>query len=225
MTGSDLPPAPVAEYARGRRLRPGRHGLSPQQVAAAQRERLIVAALYAIAERGYAQTTVADIVARAAVSRTTFYQQFSDREHCFLASYDYALAHVEAELADAAASLADDAPWQARLEVDIDTYLDVLASEPALALILHQEVMGVGPAAMDRRAQLLALLAGRVVALGELARRQNPALPETPPELFALYTGGLDELIRDRLRIGGPPALRELSAPLRRATTALLGAR
>lgn len=207
-----------------RRLRRGRHGLSREQVLQSQRQRLLIGMLYAVAERGYAATTVTQVVARAAVSRSAFYAQFADREACFLAAYDYALKHVESELVDADTSMPPETPWRLRLEADIGTYLDVLASEPALALTLHQEVLAVGPAALDRRAQLLAMLAGRIVTMNQIARQQDTALPEVGGEMFALYTGGLDELIRDRLRTTGAEGLRGLINPLVRTSFALFGA-
>lgn len=184
---------------------------------------MLVAMLYAVAERSYPATTVADVVARAAVSRTTFYAQFRDKEACFLAAYGYARRHIEAELEDATAGLSDQMPWRVRLAGEVAAYLEALASEPALALALHQEVLTVGGAALDERAQLLALLAGRVLHVNAIARAQEPDLPELPPEIFALYTGGLDELIRDRLRTAGPDGLRGLAEPLLRATIALFG--
>ncbi|MGB7587257.1 MAG: TetR/AcrR family transcriptional regulator [Solirubrobacterales bacterium] len=67
------------------RLPPGRHGLPPEFVARNQRERLIAAAAEAVAEHGYAGTTVAHITRLAAVSRRTFYEHFSDKKECFRA--------------------------------------------------------------------------------------------------------------------------------------------
>jgi hypothetical protein len=103
-------------------------------------------------------------------------------------------------------------------------YLDVLASEPALAITLHVEVLAAGPVALEHRAQMLGLLATRFARLNDLAHAAQPELPEIPPAAYALYTGGLDELIRDRLRTGKPEGLRELAGPVLDATFALFGA-
>src|SRR5204862_880215 len=65
----------------------GPHSLSREEVELSQRARLLQAATEAVAELGYVKTTVADILARAGVSRATFYQLFSDKEHCFNAAY------------------------------------------------------------------------------------------------------------------------------------------
>ena len=53
-----------------------------------------------IAEKGYEQTTVADLVNLSGVSRSAFYRQFDDKQACFLAAIETiiepALATLEA---------------------------------------------------------------------------------------------------------------------------------
>src|SRR6266498_996015 len=58
------------------RLPSGRHGLTRETIVASQRGRLLDAMAAAVAEKGYAETTVSDVVDRAGVSRRTFYEQF-----------------------------------------------------------------------------------------------------------------------------------------------------
>jgi AcrR family transcriptional regulator len=41
-----------------------------------------------VGERGYAEASVQDVVERAGVSSTTFYEHFSDKLDCFLQAYD-----------------------------------------------------------------------------------------------------------------------------------------
>ena len=67
------------------------------------RDRLIAAMGELLAEQGYASVTVTGIVSRARVSKRTFYQHFSDREECLLATYRVvaeAPLHRIAEAAD-----------------------------------------------------------------------------------------------------------------------------
>ena len=40
----------------------------------------------AVAEKGYVDVAVADVVSRARVSRATFYEQFRDKADCFVAA-------------------------------------------------------------------------------------------------------------------------------------------
>lgn len=179
--------------------------------------------LHSVAESGYAATTVGDVVARAAVSRSTFYAQFADKEACFVAAYDFAMQHALGRMA-ATAQEQRPGSWRERVRSDLTTYLQVLTDEPVLATTLHVEVLAAGPAALEHRVALLSELASRIANLNELARHDEGALRELPPAVFALYTGGLDELIRDRLRTGQIEGLRDLAEPLLDATYAMFGA-
>lgn len=213
-------PTPLPSLSR---LPSGRHNLTRELVDQSQRQRLLVAMLHAVAERGYSATTVADVVAKASVSRSTFYAHFADKEACFVASYGFAMDHV-LEQVSAASQALQGGTWRSRARSDLTTYMDVLASEPAIAFTLHVEVLAAGPVASEHRAQMLGLLASRIAQLNDVARGAEPELPEVPPAVFALYTGGLDELIRDRLRTGTPDDLRELVGPVLDATYSLFGA-
>src|SRR3954470_22993998 len=72
----------------------GRHRLTREEVQTSQRERMLLSMAEAASVKGYAKTTVADVIKRARVSRETFYEHFSDKEDCFLAAYDEAVNHV-----------------------------------------------------------------------------------------------------------------------------------
>src|SRR3954470_3938277 len=65
-----------------------------------QRRRIIDAMIESCAEKTYAATTIADIVKRASISRTTFYKRFPNKRACF----DGALDHCIEVLRGAAAS-------------------------------------------------------------------------------------------------------------------------
>src|SRR5438874_801201 len=65
----------------------GRHNLSREQVETTQRERILTGMVQALAENGYARTTVADVIARSHTSRETFYEHFENKQACFLAAY------------------------------------------------------------------------------------------------------------------------------------------
>lgn len=206
------------------RLPSGRHRLTRAAVEASQRGRLVVAMASAVAEKGYGATRVADVVERASVSRRTFYEQFANKEACFLAAYGTGVEVVLGRLAAAAEALPPQ-DWRARVRAGLETYMQVLAEEPAFATALHVEVLGAGPAALERRAATFAFFSARTRRLYDLARESEPRLPPLPDELFALHTGGMDELIRDRLRTHGATGLLDLAEPAVRTTLALLGER
>jgi len=68
--------------------------MSRDDVERNQRARLYGAMIEAVHERGYPQTTVAHVIALAGVSRRAFYEQFDNKEECFLATYDIVVARA-----------------------------------------------------------------------------------------------------------------------------------
>ena len=203
------------------RLPSGRHRLTRQAVVASQRGRLLDAAVQVIADQGYATTTVADIVARAGVSRRTFYEQFPDKEACFLAAYDVGVELVLGRLRDVVEA-APEAGWRERARATVATFLEVLSGEPAFATALHIETFAAGPAALKRRAEVFGLIAGLWRGLHGRARREDRRVAPLPPEAFLALTGALDELIRECLRTRGARALPEVTEPALEVIFALL---
>ena len=218
MTASSFPPAPPS------RLPSGRHGLPRDAVVASQRGRLVDAMAHVVAEKGYPATTVADLVERAGVSRRTFYEQFADKEACFLAAYDVGLAVVLGRIRDAVESAAPAAGWRERARAGIEAFLALLASEPAFARSLQLEILTAGPAALERRAGMLSMFSGLWRNVHEGARAEEPGLPALPDEVFTVLTAGLEELVRDCIRSRGTAALPDLAEPILHTVVAVFGA-
>ena len=70
---------------------PGRQRLSREFIARHQRARIVAALAEETMDKGYRAVTVADIVRRAGIARNTFYDNFSSKEDCFLATQDFAV--------------------------------------------------------------------------------------------------------------------------------------
>ena len=70
------------------RLPKGPHGLTREQVEGSQRQRILDAILDVVGEHGYAAATVAHVTKAAGISRTTFYEQFRNKQEAFLTAYD-----------------------------------------------------------------------------------------------------------------------------------------
>lgn len=218
MTQGARPAAPAS------RLPSGRHGLTREAVVASQRGRLVDAMAEVVAEKGYAATTVADVVERAGVSRRTFYEQFADKEGCFLAAYDVGLAAVLGRIRDAVET-APAPGWRELARSGVEAFLALLAAEPAFARALQVEILTAGPAALERRAGMLTMFSGVWRNVHERARAEDPAVPELPDEVFTILTAGLEELIRDCIRTRGTAALPELAQPILRTVFAVFGGR
>lgn len=206
------------------RLPSGRHGLTRDVVLASQRGRLLDAMAAAVADKGYAAVTVADVVERAGVSRRTFYEQFDDKEACFLATYDIGVELVLGAIRKAVDPIPE-TDWRDRARVSVKTFLDVLAAEPYFAWALVIEVMGAGRAALKRHSEIMGLFAQVWSRLYDLARREDRALPVLPSEVFATLAAGSEGLVREELHTRGAKALPKLHQPILRAVFAIYGTR
>ena len=179
-----------------RRLPRGTHGLDPSLVAASQRTRLLEAAGRAVAEKGYAATTIDDIVRGAGVSKKTFYEHFQDKLGCFLAAYEAASDELYEHVRAAQDSDAASSDWHARTHAGIRAYLRWLAAEPALARVFLVEVAAAGPEALARRERLRDRYAARM-------RELQDSDTDVPDEIFHAVVAAADDLVVRRLREGG----------------------
>jgi AcrR family transcriptional regulator len=209
----------VADTEIPRRLPRGTHGLDPRLVAQSQRTRLLEAVGRAVAEKGYAATTIDDIVRGAGVSKKTFYEHFRDKEDCFLAAYEAAADELFDRVREA--QQASDS-WLDRTRAGIGAYLRWLAAEPALARVFLIEVAAAGPRAAERSEALRDRYARQMAELQQAARGEMPALPELPLEIFQAVVAAVDDLVVRRIRDAGAEDLVELEPILLHLQVALL---
>ena len=199
----------------GRALPRGPHGLSREEVEESQRARLLQATTEAVAEQGYVKTTVADILARAGVSRATFYQLFRDKEDCFLAAYqanaELVTGAMTAELTRVRESGERDP--LARLDRVLGVYLSALRGAPALARVFLVEVYAAGPVAIEQRR---ASLEGFVDIVAETHRGETGVLGTKVSQRFAAqsFVGAVSSLVTNAVGVGDMDELLRLRAPL-----------
>jgi AcrR family transcriptional regulator len=132
----------------------GRHGLSRADVTRSQRQRMLRAMAEAVSELGYANTPVAEVLLRAGVSRETFYEQFANKEECFVAAYDASATVLLEAIGTAVASEPRARGTHDPLDRALAHYLSALADEPAFARTFLVEVYAAGPAALARRVEV-----------------------------------------------------------------------
>ena len=194
------------------RLPKGRHSLTRQEVADAQRLRLAIGMADAMREKGYVGTPVAEILKRAGVSRETFYQLYDDKLACFLDALDLIGLVLIGQLANAL-----DGPGEPleRAEHAIEQYLGTIADNPAFARLFLVEVHAAGPVAMQRRADLQAFL---VDALSDLlgARTQRAKFA------CQAYVAAIASLVTIPVATGDRDAIDALRKPLRQYLRALV---
>ena len=130
--------------------RPDKDGLPREHVTEIQRVRILAAMADVAAERGAGAASVAHIVARAGVSRRTFYDLFEDREDCFLAAFDEAVAQAACAVIPA---YEGETRWRERIRAGLLALLVFCEEEPALARLCVVEALAAGPRAANRQKQ------------------------------------------------------------------------
>jgi AcrR family transcriptional regulator len=176
------------------RLPPGRHGLPREFVSHNQRERLIAGLAEAVAENGYAGTTIAHITRNAAVSRRTFYEHFGSKDECFIAAYDTVMAELRKRVGDA---FDQEDEWPRAVRAGIGAMLEFLAAEPHLARLSMVEALVAGPVVVERYDAAIQSLvpyfaAGRKGLADEVLAGLSPTTEEA-------LVGGMVSLISRRI--------------------------
>jgi AcrR family transcriptional regulator len=216
MTGAD----PSDDVTVPRSLPRGQHALDRNVVLMSQRARLLDGIVRAVAEKGYVATTVQDVTRRAGVSRTTFYEQFSDKQACFLAAYESG-AHAHHEHVTAAIRRVEG--WSDQLRAGTIAYVEVLAAQPAYARTLLLEVQAAGPRAQELTVEAHRRYADVLEACHAAARASRDDIPSLPDEVFRGAVGAINEVVAAQVRDGAADRLHELIPSLLYMELALLG--
>lgn len=169
-------------------------------VKAIQRERLLAAMIGTVTEIGYNTLTVQNVLTRAGISRPTFYEQFEDKEDCFLAAFDAAASRMRERIE---AAVAESGPgWRDQLRSGIAELLRYIADEPQEARMVIVEARASSPAGLQRRDELLDRFAGCIDAL------VREDLDEPPSAIAAAgVVGGIESVVYARLQKGETDAL------------------
>ena len=197
---------PAADYPPElSRLPPGRHGLPREFVVHNQRERLIAGLAEAVAENGYAGTTIAHITRHAAVSRRTFYEHFASKDECFVAAYDTVMEQLRERVAEA---FEHEEEWPQAVRAGIAAMLEFLAAEPNLARLSMVEALVAGPVVVERYDAAIQSL----VPYFEAGRdgRTAAVLANLSPSTEEALVGGMVSLISRRISAGRTEELESL---------------
>jgi AcrR family transcriptional regulator len=166
-----------------------------ERVAEIQRARILSAAVDVVTERGAGEATVARFVARAGMSRRTFYELFADREECFLAAFDHALARAASVVVPAYEN--GGGAWREQVRAGLAALLGFLDDDPALGSLLVKDALGAGDRALERRACVLDVLIGVVDRGRKEAKGSSPR--EVPPLTAEGVVGAVFSVIHARV--------------------------
>ncbi|HWX44999.1 MAG TPA: TetR/AcrR family transcriptional regulator [Solirubrobacteraceae bacterium] len=202
----------TVQRLRAAPLRPGPNGLPRGQVSEIQRSRMLTAAVEAVQEVGYSRLTVAQVIARARVSRKTFYDLFEDREDCFLAAFDQAVDQVSALVGEA---YEQESNWRDGVRAGLLAALRFMDEEPGLARICIVEALGAGPRVLKRRTQILARLK-KVIDQGRSSpgARVARATEESPDVTAEGVIGAVFAVLHTRVLARGREPFGSLLGPL-----------
>lgn len=159
---------------------------------ASRRQSILEATILVVGRRGYRRTTVADLIAEAGVSRTTFYNHFGDRHECFLAAYEVVVGRV---LATVTGACAVDRPWAGRSEHGLAALVELFAGRPELARTALVEVAVAGGEARRRQQAAVDRLAG-------LLNDGAPGAADRPAATGKMAIGAVAGLLFDEIQAG-----------------------
>jgi AcrR family transcriptional regulator len=176
-----------------RRLPHGPHGMGRDAVARHQRARLFGAMIEAVHRQGYKATTVAHVIALAGVSRRAFYEQFANKEDCFLGTYDIAVARAKRRMVD---GWMMERGWANRVHRACQALVEDASRNVKSSRLVLIEGLGLGVKSRERLMRS-AVAFERVLADGFGVAPDGVQLPPLGPKAIV---GGGRYMMFDRLR-------------------------
>ena len=169
---------------------------------AESRREILEVMIRLVGVKGYADVTVADVIAAADSSETTFYSHFAGKHDCFLAAYATLMEQLlEGLFAGCDAS----SPWATRMRVGLETTLERFAADPELGRAAMVEAGAAGADALRLYFEAI----GRLAEFVDAGREEDPgrALPD---HIALMAIGGVAGLISDEIAAGRARQLPEL---------------
>ncbi len=177
-----------------RRLPRGPHNLAPTEVTRHQRLRMHGAMVAAVDANGYAQTSVKRVIGLAGVSRRAFYEQFANKEDCFLATFDLIAATGAKRVGDAYRTASGGV--EQRLRAGVGVFTERIESNPKSARLAIVEAQTAGMVGVAHQRQATA-------AFEQMLCRSfasDPDMAQLPVPVLRGIVGGMHEAIAVRLR-------------------------
>jgi AcrR family transcriptional regulator len=159
-----------------------------------RRDLMLAAMIRVVGREGYKETSVADVIEEAGVSRTTFYKHFEDKHDCFLAAYEMLVEQVFAEVIT---NCNGSQSWLRRMEKGLETIVKLFALDPELARTAVVEVAAAGADARQMHWDAVARFTQYLEDGRELADGR-----ELPENISLMSAGAVSGLIFDELLAG-----------------------
>ncbi|MET0559629.1 MAG: TetR/AcrR family transcriptional regulator [Solirubrobacterales bacterium] len=171
-------------------------------VTSSKRQMILDGMLEAVGAEGYDRTSVRTVLDRTGVYRQAFYDNFVDKDECYMQALESGIDRFEAVVLAAAS---DETTWQGQLRAGLGALLDLLDADPDYGRGVIVEVHAAGPEALAKRTEAMKRAAGFIdrarASLGE------DAPPSIAPEGVA---AGIHSVVHARLAAGADGGFREL---------------
>ncbi len=191
------PPGPLrAPRRRSLKARP----FEERQAASNPPERLLRALAAVVSEKGYPETTVAEIVDRAKTSQRTFYENFANKEEAMVAALDSGSSQMLAAALPAFRRASD---WSGAVHDTQEAMFNFGVQEPEYARLGAVEMYGAGKRALEQREVVTEGMEGLLAPGYELK-------PDIPPITAEAIGGALYALFYDHVKQKGAERLAEM---------------
>jgi AcrR family transcriptional regulator len=167
-----------------------------------KRQAMLEAMLATVGKSGYEQTSVRAVLSHTGIYRQAFYDNFADKQACFLEAYDLGIEHLEGLVLAAAAGRKS---WLGRLRTGLAAFLDFLDAEPDVGRALIVEVHAAGPEALAKRGEALE----RVTTFLDQGRLAGDNSADAPPIATEGVIAGIQAVVHARLASGANDGFRE----------------
>jgi AcrR family transcriptional regulator len=172
-------------------------------------EGVLEAMLLTVGERGYANTTVRDVVERARIPQERFHRRFKSKEACFARAYEQA---AEELVRDLRAACEGAERWRDGFEAALARLLRFAADQPLRAKALLLEVRAARGEAWIKHQEL----SEHLIAALDGARREPGARATATPMTTGLVAGAIEETLCIELAAGRGAAVERLLPDLTR---------
>ena len=176
-------------------------GLEP--VTASKRERILEGMLEAVGSSGYDAASVRTVLDLTGLYRQAFYDNFPDKDACYLEAFDWGVERLEAVVVPAATA---ETSWQGKLRAGLTALLDALDREPDIGRAVIVEVHAAGSEALEKRAEVMR----RIAEFIDSARGTSESGESPPPIAPEGIVAGIHAIVHARLATGATDGFREL---------------
>lgn len=172
-------------------------------VSSPKRQRILEGMLEVVGGNGYEVASVRMVLDSTGLYRQAFYDEFEDKDGCYLEALAFGVAKLEAIGIEAAEG---EDGWRAKLRAGVGAVLDALDQEADIGRALIVEVHAAGPEALTIRTEAMK----RLTAFVDSARQSVNGNESPPPIAAEGIVAGMHAVVHAKLAAGDEDGFRRL---------------